>query len=251
MKMFRKTFAALVIMVLVLCMGSVAFAKDHPDRVVDDAGLLTEREISSLMSRLDEISEKYDIDVAVVTVESFSQSSAMAAADDYFDYNHYGLGSDEAGVMLFISTSGRDWWITTKGQAINIFSDSDIESIGDNVTDYMRDDNYAAAFNKFADLCEDEIVDAFTYHWGRYLVISIIIGLIVGGIYILVLMSKLKTVAPNNRAANYVVPGSLNVTHGHEMFLYQTLDVTARPTESSSTHTSSSGSTHGGGGGKY
>ena len=89
-------------------------------------------------------------------------------------------------------------------------------------------------------------------------VIGILSGLIVALIYILVLRGQLKSVAPNESAADYVVKGSLHVTNSREFFLYHTLHRTVRAESSSSgggggssTHRSSSGATHGGGGGKF
>ena len=51
--------------------------------------------------------------------------------------------------------------------------------------------------------------------------------------------------------------GSLNITDSSDLFLYHTVDRTAKPKDDdnssggSSTHTSSSGTTHGGGSGKF
>ena len=68
---------------------------------------------------------------------------------------------------------------------------------------------------------------------------------------------QLKSVEPDVAATNYIVENSLTVTQAEEKFLYKTIDKVARPKESksssggSSTHTSSSGRTHGGAGGKF
>ena len=47
-------------------------------RLVDDAGLLTEEEASSLLGKLDSISEKQECDVVVVTVDSLDGKTAEA-----------------------------------------------------------------------------------------------------------------------------------------------------------------------------
>lgn len=254
MKTIKKAFAALMVAVLLsTVMLFPVMADNHPDRVVDNAGLLTDSECSKLMKYLDEISEEYDVDVCVVTVDSFEQNQVRDAADDFYDYNGYGLGDDASGVMLYISMQDRDWWITTAGSAIDIFSDSDISDIGENITGDLGSGNYYGAFTEYADNCYDMIKDYNTYHWFFYLVISIIVGAVVGLVYILLLMRKLKSVSPVNNAANYIVQNSMKVTDSKELFLYKTMSVTKKETSSnsSSTHTSSSGRTHGGGGGKF
>ena len=52
-------------------------AETHPARLVDDGDLLSEQEEKRLESRLDQISEDYDCDVAVVTEESINGAEPM------------------------------------------------------------------------------------------------------------------------------------------------------------------------------
>jgi len=234
--------------------GSVSTPAGHPSRVVDSADLLSTAEEAQLRSRLNEISESHGIDVSVVTVNKFSQASAMEAADDYYDYNGYGLGEDHSGLMLFISMEDRDWWITTTGEAIKIFTDSKISSIGDDIVPYLSAGDYAGGFGKFASDCDYYINDHFTYHWKKYLGISLVVGFIVAAMYVGSLKGQLKSVAPKNQAADYVVRDSMHVTNSRDIFLYHTVSKVAKQTSSgggSSTHTSSSGTSHGGGGGKF
>lgn len=81
------------------------------------------------------------------------------------------------------------------------------------------------------------------------------IGLVVALIIIGRMKGKLKTVRRQAEAAEYVKTGSMKVTQSRDLFLYKHIDRHAKPKESTSggsrTHTSSSGRTHGGGGGKF
>lgn len=252
-----KYFATLMVFVFgfFLTVFSTQAETEHPPRVVDDAGLLSQEEDSSLTEKLNEISETYGIDVCVVTVDSFEEASVQAAADDYYDYNGYGMDEEYSGVMLYISMEYRDWYITTTGKGIEIFSDSDIADMGGSMRPHLSTGNYCDAFMEYAHQCEVQIKEATTYHWGRYLGVSLFLGVVVSFVYILILKSKLKSVAPVDTAAGYVVPGSMAVTGSQDMFLYKKLDVTKRESSSSqsgsSTHRSSSGRRHGGGGGKF
>lgn len=156
MKTIKKTFAALIMTIMMIgLMVFPAMADSHPDRVVDNAGLLSDSEYSKLTEKLDDISEEYNVDVCVVTVDSFDESDVTAAADDFYDYNGYGLGDDDSGVMLYISIGSRDWAISTKGTAISIFSDSDISNIGDAIKSDLHDGNYYEAFSAYADEAYD------------------------------------------------------------------------------------------------
>ena len=52
-------------------------------RVVDQAGLLSDGEEAQLSDQLDEISERQQVDVVVVTADSLEGASAMEYADDF------------------------------------------------------------------------------------------------------------------------------------------------------------------------
>ena len=87
----------------------------HPARLVDNAGLLDEDEALELESKLDEISQEYDCDVVILTEETINGAEPMDYADDYFDYEGYGMGEDNSGILFLITMSERKWWISTHG----------------------------------------------------------------------------------------------------------------------------------------
>lgn len=244
--------------------------ESHPPLIVDDASLLSSSEVAELEERLSIVSDKHNIDVVIVTVYDSMITSAMAEADDYFDYNGFGRGTDRSGLVLYINMSTRDWWISTRGYAIYAFTDAGIQYIGERILDDLSGGFYYDAFSTYIDLCDDFLTQAengspydvnhmpkarfsFFACFGTSLLIACVAALI----YIIILKSQLKSVAPNNRAADYVVDGSMKITESRETFLYKNV-TSVRKAESSSssgggsrTHTSSSGASHGGGGGKF
>ena len=129
-------------------------AETHPARLVDDGDLLSEQEEKRLESRLDQISEDYDCDVAVVTEESINGAEPMDYADDYFDYKGYGMGEDKSGILFLVTMSERKFWMSTHGDAIDTFTDSGLEYIQDQIKSDLSDGNYYDAFDSFASLCE-------------------------------------------------------------------------------------------------
>lgn len=54
-----------------------------------------------------------------------------------------------------------------------------------------------------------------------HILIALAIGFLVAFIVTAVMRSKLKSVRPNNAAANYTREGSFNVTESREIFLYE------------------------------
>ena len=93
--------------------GKCHTGNEAAPRLVDRADLLSELEEEELEARLDEISERQQADVVVVTVNSLDGKSAQDYADDFYDYNGYGIGTDKSGILLLVSMEARDWHITT------------------------------------------------------------------------------------------------------------------------------------------
>ena len=191
----------------------------------------------------------------------------MEYADDFFDYNGYGQGSNRDGLLLLISMEERDWWISTCGYAITAFTDAGIEYIGEQITSYLSDGDYASAFEEFAVQCDLFVKQARTgdpfdthnlpkepFNKGLALVVALGGGLIIAFAYTGKLKGQLNTVRKQTAAAGYVKNDGVNVTTSRDFFLYRNIQKTAKESNGSggsSTHTSSSGTSHGGGGGKF
>ena len=115
-------------------------------QLVDDAGLLDSSEEEELESELDEISERQQFDVVVVTVNSLEGKTPQDYADDFYDYNGYGYGSDHDGVLLLVSMEDRDWYMSTTGYGITAITDAGREYISDQFVPYLSDGEYLEAF---------------------------------------------------------------------------------------------------------
>ena len=250
--------------ILLLCMTVSVTAASMP-RLVDDADLLTADEEMSILSMLDDVSERQQFDVVIVTVNTLDGKSPMGYADDFFDYNGYGFGASYDGVLLLVSMEDRDWYISTSGYGITAFTDWGIEMLSDRFLPDMSDGDYADAFETFISGTDEYVTMARNgtpYDIGSEpfdgefaLVVSAVVGLIASLIITGSMKGQLKSVRQQNAGA-YLKKGSLNIKNSRELFLYRNVSRTARQTDSSSgggsrTHTSSSGRSHGGGGGKF
>lgn len=258
--MKRKLFVLL--MALCLLMGLVLTAHATSDHLLDGAGLLSYPEASNLGTKLSQISDRHDVDVVIVTVDSTMGASPMDFADDCYDYGGYRAD----GILLLISMEDSDWWVSTTGYGITAVTDAGLDYMADRFTPYLSEGDFDQAFHEFADLCDKFLTQAKTgdpydrhnlpkhpFRLFRNLVISLVLGLTSALIATGIMKSKLKTVRQQAKADDYMVPGSLHLTHSRDLFLYTHLDRREKPKSSSgsSTHTSSSGTTHGGGGGKF
>jgi len=237
-------------------MSVICFADDAV-RLVDEADILTAEEETTLLSKLDEISERQKVDVAVVIIGTTGDKTIEAYADDYYDDNGYGFGDEHDGILLLVATedgeNGRVY-ISTCGYGFTALTDSNIDAILDTFAVSYKDKAYVKAFTDFADDCDSYITAAREeegFDVGFSLVISLAIGLILAFIITGGMKGQLKSVRSKSEASDYTKQGSLCINESRDFFLYSTVSRTEKKQDDdsdSSTHTSSSGRTHGGGG---
>lgn len=263
----KKVFISFLILVLIPIISITCFAKD---RVVDDAGLLTDSEVSSISSFMDKLSEQYGMDFVIVTTNDTGNKSTEAYADDYFDYNGYGMGVNHDGVLLLIDMDNRKIWISTSGYGTYAFSDFGIDKTLDEVYDELQYGRYyeaCRAFGEFGSYIvksakEGTVYDIYysndeepEFDWKAGGFIGAIIGLISAGISGSKMKNAMNSVSKQSGALNYIPQESFVLNEQKDIFLYRNVTRTAKPRETSSssrggssTHTSSSGRSHGGGG---
>jgi len=254
----------------VLFLSASLFARS---RVTDNAGLLSGEEAAGLESLTADIASRYGFDLVIVTERDIGGAEPMAYADDFFDYNGYGLGQDRDGCLFLLVTGSRDYWFSTSGQRGKkiLNSSGALNKLESSVVGRLRDGDMAGAFRAFTGNWEEFLALAakgrnynFFYEWNAVLVICAwVLALVIACLIVASWKRKMNTVLlPRKEADSYLVSGSLAFTQQQERFLYSTVTRAPRPKSSSSSfsggrgggggsHTSSSGRSHGGGGGKY
>lgn len=261
-----KRKCLLILCLLALCLSITLPAAAQSPRLVDDGQLLSSYEEEALTEQLDRVSQDHQLDVVIVTADTLNGKTPRAYADDYFDYNGYGLGDDRDGILLLVSMEDRDWYISTSGYGIRVFTDAGIEYIGDRIVPDLSDGEYADAFETFIGLCDDFITQAKAgntydvhnlpkepFSVGTSLIVALVVGAVAALIAMLILKGQLKSVKAQHAASDYIRQGSMRLTDSSEFFLYHTVSKVAKPKDNggSGTHFSSSGRSHGGGGGKF
>ncbi|MDD7219763.1 MAG: TPM domain-containing protein [Clostridia bacterium] len=256
MKIKKRILPVILSVFLLMAFICPVFAGESISRVVDSADILNDTEEEKLRDKLNEISEKYQCDVSVVTEASINGQDPQDYADDYFDYFGYGMGEDKSGILLLVTMEERKWQISTHGSAIDIFSESRLQEISDSFISDLSDGDYYEAFKKYARGCEDYLSGknhTGGNNWGMRILISLGVGFICALIVSGVMRSQMKTVRMNPDARDYLKEGSLQVTKSRDLYLYSQVIRTEKPKadSSGSIHTSSSGQTHGGSGGSF
>ena len=215
--------------------------------VEDYADVLTDSEEADLLAKLEALGTANDIEVGVVTVDSYEGKDPQAFADDFYDYNGYGYGENDDGFIVVFNTGegdgNRNLAISTHGKGIDLLTDMEIDVIIEMMITPIKNGDFAGAFDNFVSECENAVDTSVSL---LTIPLAIAIGFGLAFLIVKIQASKLKTVVQKADAADYV--GNVVLTYQNDQFMYR--NVTSSPkakSDSSSTHTSSSGRTHGGG----
>ncbi|MBQ8783907.1 MAG: TPM domain-containing protein [Clostridia bacterium] len=289
-----------LILSLIICLSLLSFtASAESPNIVDNADLLTSQQEYLLETTTDVIRDDYSFEVVVVTVNSTEGMSAQDYADDFYDYNGYGVDDENSGVLFLVDMGERNWFISTSGKGIELIADGELDYIEQEIIPYLSQGDYATCFSEFISTC-DEILELdangenfaqnygydteqdyfyadeyYPYDDGYYdngysqpqsfnifknIIIALVIGFVIALIIVMSMKGKLKSVRAKSGAADYVVPGSMNLTQSDERFLYRHVTRTPRQQNNSNgrsggsgggVRVGSSGRSHGGRGGSF
>ena len=254
-----------VVLLLVSVSMQISAVGSYP-RLTDEADILTDTEETEIIELLDEISQRWQVDIVICTVPSIGEHSAMEYADNLFEDRFYGMGDDRNCILLMVSIEYGDWHITTAGYGIKAVTDVGIDYIGDVIVPMLSDGEFAEAFHEYAAICDQFIEMARSgnpfdaddlpkepFPAVRNFIICLAIGLVAAWIMTGKKKAQLITVRRQTAAKNYTKEGSLKIDESKDLFLYKTVTRRERADNSgsSSTHTTKSGTTVGGGGGKF
>lgn len=248
----KRWIPLLLSIVLILCFSLAAFASQP--KIVDEAGLLTDTEITALEHKAQALSEKYQTDIVIVTVYSLDGKSSDAYADDYFDYNGYGIGSDHSGILFLVSMEYRDWAVSTCGKTIGEITNRDSQDIVSGISEHLSQGEYYLAFDGYLDSvnsCLESSINSEKFQAKDFL-IALAVGIAVAGITLLVMRGKMNTAKAQRGAASYLKAGTYALHRQSDIFLYSNIHKVRRAENNGgSTHRSSSGRSHGGSRGKF
>ena len=229
--------------------------------VNDYAGFLTREQSREIEDMLGRLRDTYAADTAVVTVKSLGALSAEQYADDYYDNNGFGIGSDSSGILLLISEEPRRYHITTCGKCFDIFSGRAIDYMCERVEARLRNDDYYGACTEFAGICAEVLGG---YAEGREFKppksIGVLFALLAAALILAVIITAAARSTMNNakrqtHADRYAEGGGIKLSDSRDIFLYSSVTRTPIPKQTGGSgghgHVSSGGRVHGGGGGSY
>ena len=258
----KKLLSCVLLTLLLLTLFLPVYASFENPSIVDEAGYLMQSELASLTEKLDKVREKYDFEVAIYTQSDMTSSTAEESADDIYDYQGYGAGENDDGIMLYICSDTREYHFTTHGKGREYFNKNGLAYLESKVVPHLSGNDYYEAFEEYIETTDELLQmakDGKPYNEKQYsmkylfgvIIVCLIAPLLIAFWMMKRKLKKMKTAVENDYAANYIKPGSMRIDTSRDLFLYSRITKTERPKSSSGTHTSSSGRTHGGRGGSF
>lgn len=289
MKMWKKLFASGFLCIMMLTTVAAGAAETEvsgtemgpsgalESYVFDDAGLLSNEEISELDKQIAAMKEKTDWDIFAVTVNDTEGKSAMAYADDFYDER---TAEDSDGILVLIDMDNREIYISTCGKAIRYLTDARIERVLDDGYYYVSNEEYASCLSAMlssaetyfdAGIPEDQynydvetgaISEYRTLTWME--VIPVLLLAVGVGVAIYFIVVRSYSMKGGRYDYPYMKYGKVDLTDQEDRFIrehttHQRIQTSSsssgrRSSSSggrSSTHRSSSGRRHGGGGRRF
>lgn len=262
----RKAISILFVFCMCFALVTPCFAAEFENPpIIDGAGYLYEEELEELSVKAEAVRQQYDFEVAIVTESEMSGQDAMSTADDIYDYNGYGGGENDDGILLYICSDTREYHLTTHGTGFTVFNSNGIEYLKENIVEHLANDDYYLAMETYIDLA-DELLEMAANGEPfdekpldkKFVLIVIVCALLIPLLLAKILtgmqMAKMKTAVKNDYAANYMKAGSRRIDVSQDLYLYSHISQVEKQRDDDDDddgHISSSGRTHGGGGGSF
>lgn len=150
MKKYLLSFLVLITLLVFPAVVVSAGVSENP-RITDAANLFTETEVNDITEKLDDISNKYDLDVIVITTkDSLGDGSTAdfdASLERFHDKDKYDYNAIFCGINM--DPSNREVIIQAYGDCQKYIPDYDSKNIADSMVDDLAAANYASAISTF------------------------------------------------------------------------------------------------------
>ncbi len=216
-------------------------------KIYDYANLFNEEQEKTLFEEVSSFIKENNMDMAIVTISYNPEYFAMNYADDFYDYNEFGINSSKDGLLFLIDMDTREMWISTTGDAIRRLNDKEIDRILDKCYAQIKDKKYfecSEEFIKYSGVLVKTTGTQTTFmpeFNSNQLVAGGVGAFIVGIIYFAVGHSRHKLIRRQYQAHNY--ENKLHLTENSDILVHHRVNRVYSP------RTTSSSSGFGGGGG--
>ena len=256
----KKLFLIFTLVAAMLLSAATALAA--VPSVMDDAKLLSNAERAKVVSALQEIDNKYNVRVGVVTVKSIGNQKPGEFANQLID-KAYNNGPNGNMVLLQV-VDQRKWYISTDKKLKNVVVGNEgVEYMSKAFVPYLKKNDYAGAYTVYATKA-GELLGYYQKNgkgWKpeKGFPLLALVGALVAGvagayIYRGRLLASMSNVRQQVEANAYLNKESFDLLVSEDTYMYTNVSVVPRAKSKSSDGSvteSSSDDNHGGGGGGY
>lgn len=246
-----KNFKILLIAILISLSSILPIYAVNDDSyfLIDEAGVISDDKEEEILKKAKELSDKYKMDIAIVTITTIGSESVESFNERLFKEFNYGYGEAKDGMLFLICPEYRDYDLFKNGKPHYALSKHWNDKIIDAAKAYLKDDDYDNAFmayldaidEVFSNLSDDGTLPKPPTNPLLY-VGAIAISFLIAFISAQMAKGTLTTVAFNATADNYIKFDSMNLTSEKDEFLYRNVSVRAKPKETEKSSSSSSSS---------
>ena len=204
--------------------------------VIDSTLNLSEEEIDSLNTKLDELRNTYQMGVYIRIYDSYIDAgfdSIQAYSEYIYHDENLGFGTDQDGLLLLLTMNEREYDLTAYGLGNDAFTDYGRDKLVDHMIDDLSDDRMYDAMNTYSKNCNEYLSlyqKGTPYDVGvKTKAEKIKLGLILEGVALLVtmlimwiLVKQLNTTGIATKASAYEKQGSFNLQQQSDQFTHTT-----------------------------
>lgn len=267
-KRITAVFAAFFLCITLFCF--VSSAESSKVYIIDDAKVISKENEKRLEDKAKEVASKTGFNIVVIASDNIGSPKTDAHVVEFANDKYEELcGIDTDGILFLINCDTKYDYISTSGSCIEYFSDDRIDSIFDEIWDYLKAENFSQAAYGFLECVEyyhskgranhDLSEPTFNFVdtiqvFGSCLFITLSFGT---GFYA---ANKKQFNVEKPTTRNYILNNSLVFDNNSDVFVRRMVNKVYSPRSSSSsgshrssghhssTHHSHSGGHHGGGG---
>lgn len=251
-------------------------AVNAEEKIYDFADIYSSSDEDYLYTQVSNFIKETNLDLAIVTISYNNKHNTAMYADDFYDYNSFGLDDNRSGLLLLVDMDSRRLYLSTTGDAINIYTDDRVNNIMSNIFTYFSNKDYYKATEIFINYAKSytEVSSGEDSHYvfsedgkitksRKGILVAGIFAIIITVISILVMASKNRLAKVASSSIGFLRKDTLNVKVVADNFLGSSVTKTRIDNDSSSgghhhgsgggssTHIGSSGISHGGGGHRF
>lgn len=199
-------------------------AVNAKEKIYDFADIFSSTEEELLYSQVYHFIKSTNLDLAIVTIKYNNKHNTPMYANDFYDYNDFGIGDNRDGLLLLIDMDTKKIYLSSTGKAINIYTDERVNKILNNVFGYYSNNEYYKGTSIFINyalsytqVSPDEDAHYVVDDSGKLtksrkgILISGIFAIIVTVVSLLVMASKNKRASIAHTSYGYLNKDTLNI----------------------------------------